>query len=420
MTEMSSESKDVTARSSRRNPLANRNFRLMWLGESISLIGDQFYNIGLPWLVLARTGSLLALGTILLVGGIPRSVFMLVGGAIVDRTSPRSVMLVSNLARLGITLILMLLVIIHTDELWMLYAISFGFGLVSAFFQPAAFAIIPALTNEDELAGSNALMQGATMVAQAIGPGLAGLLVNALGVAIAFGVDAFTFLFTFFTLSMIDQPALAAKKSTVRGNIFREIGEMLHAVGSDPILAPMMQLAVAVNLFATGTTIIGAAALAKLRFISGGPIAYGAMLSSFGIGLMSGLVAGGFLRPQKLGVILLTSIAVVGAGIASLAIAPTLAVACGSMLIVGLLQGFLGVLLFSWIQRRVAREMMGRVMSVLGLASVGLSPISIAIAGAVANWSIPLKFLVSGTLLTIVAGILAATRPALRSLRAGS
>src|SRR5262249_5031677 len=145
-----------------RNPLSNRNFRLMWLGESVSLIGDQFYTIALPWLILDLTGSLLALGAILFVGGIPRTVFMLIGGVLVDRSSPRTIMLYSNLARLAITVILTLLVATRAAQLWMLYLISFLFGLASAFFQPAVCAIVPSLTDDDELQAGNALMQGAT------------------------------------------------------------------------------------------------------------------------------------------------------------------------------------------------------------------------------------------------------------------
>ena len=110
---------------------------------------------------------------------------------------------------------------------------------------------------------------------------------------------------------------------------------------------------------------------------------------------------------------------IIGKGVASLAIAPTLIVACVSLLIVGLTQGFLGVQFFSWVQKRVAPAMMGRVMSILGLASVGLTPISSAIAGALANYSIPFMFLVSGIILMISAFAMAVSSPALRSLRAG-
>mgnify|MGYP000072391314 CR=1 FL=1 len=73
------------------SPLRVRNFRLLWIGEGISLLGDQFYLIALPWLVLQLTGSALALGGIMAIASIPRAVFMLIGGAFVDRYSPRSV-----------------------------------------------------------------------------------------------------------------------------------------------------------------------------------------------------------------------------------------------------------------------------------------------------------------------------------------
>src|SRR6059058_2030972 len=76
-----------------------RDFRLVWAGESISLLGDQFYMVALPWLTLQLTGSGLALGAVAAAGGIPRAIFMLLGGAMTDRFSPRNVMFVSNALR---------------------------------------------------------------------------------------------------------------------------------------------------------------------------------------------------------------------------------------------------------------------------------------------------------------------------------
>ena len=74
-----------TSRPARVRPLANRDFRLLWMGENVSLLGDQFYFVALPWLVFQITGSSLAFGAILMVGGIPRAVFMLIGGVVTDR-----------------------------------------------------------------------------------------------------------------------------------------------------------------------------------------------------------------------------------------------------------------------------------------------------------------------------------------------
>src|SRR5215207_2141505 len=92
------------------SPLSVRNFRLLWIGEGISLLGDQFYMIALPWLVLSLTGNALAVGTVMAIAGIPRALFMLVGGALTDRFTPRKLMINSNLARMVLTGLLAVLV----------------------------------------------------------------------------------------------------------------------------------------------------------------------------------------------------------------------------------------------------------------------------------------------------------------------
>src|SRR5262245_9081668 len=119
------------------SPLRVRNFRLLWIGESISLLGDQFYMIALPWLVLQLTGSALALGVVLALAAIPRALFMLIGGAFVDRFSPRAVMLASNLARFVLVGILSVLVLTNTIRIEMLYVFALAFGLADAFYFPA-------------------------------------------------------------------------------------------------------------------------------------------------------------------------------------------------------------------------------------------------------------------------------------------
>src|SRR6478672_4427149 len=118
------------------SPLSVRNFRLLWVGEGISLLGDQFYMIALPWLVLQLTGSALALGTVMALASIPRAVFVLVGGAFVDRFSPRSVMIASNFARLVLVALLSALVLTNTIRIEMLYGFALAFGLADAFYFP--------------------------------------------------------------------------------------------------------------------------------------------------------------------------------------------------------------------------------------------------------------------------------------------
>lgn len=117
-----------------KNPMARvmslRDFRLLFAGAATSLLGDQFALIATPWLVLKLTGDPLALGLVLALGGIPRAVFMLVGGAITDRFSPRFMMLISDIVRLILTALMTFAVFTDSVQMWMLYVFSFGFGLV--------------------------------------------------------------------------------------------------------------------------------------------------------------------------------------------------------------------------------------------------------------------------------------------------
>src|SRR5690349_18966197 len=137
------------------SPLSVRSFRLLWIGESISLLGDQFYMIALPWLVLQLTGSALALGGVMALAAIPRALFMLIGGAVVDRFSPRAVMIASNLARLVLVAVLSALVLTGNIRIEMLYGFALAFGLADAFYFPAQTAIVPQLLSEDQLQAGN-------------------------------------------------------------------------------------------------------------------------------------------------------------------------------------------------------------------------------------------------------------------------
>src|SRR5258708_25883139 len=178
-------------------PLSVRNFRLLWIGEGISLLGDQFYMIALPWLVLQITGSALALGTVLALAGIPRALFMLVGGAFVDRFSPRAVMIVSNLSRLILVGLLSALVLTNNVRLEMLYVFALAFGLADAFYFPAQSAIVPQLLPKDKLQAGNVFVQGTAQLSLVLRPVLAGGLVHFLcqprhprhpGSGVAFGL----------------------------------------------------------------------------------------------------------------------------------------------------------------------------------------------------------------------------------------
>ena len=188
-----------------------RDFRLLFTGEGISLLGDQFYFIALPWLVLELTGSATVLGLVLALQGIPRAAFMLVGGAVTDRLSPRRVMIGSNVARLALVALLAALVLSGVVSTWMLLVIALAYGVADGFFFPAQSAIVPQLAVTDQLSAANAVRAGPRPGIAVRRPVLAGVLIASFasgrvgldGVGLALLVDAATFVVSIALLSLM-------------------------------------------------------------------------------------------------------------------------------------------------------------------------------------------------------------------------
>src|SRR5437764_8174728 len=111
------------------HPLSIPHFRNLWLGATVSLLGDQFYLVALLWLIPQATGSKLAVGTVLMAAAVPRAVFMLVGGAVIDRFSARRVLMTTAAARAVLVGGVAALVWLRQIQMWELYALTFAFGV---------------------------------------------------------------------------------------------------------------------------------------------------------------------------------------------------------------------------------------------------------------------------------------------------
>ncbi|RPH33245.1 MAG: MFS transporter, partial [Chloroflexi bacterium] len=304
-------------------PLAGRDFRLLFIGETISLLGDHFHFIALAWLTLEITGSGLALGTVLLVAGLPRAVLVLVGGVAADRFSPRTIMLASNSIRALIVGVLTLMIVTGTVELWMLYILAFLFGAVDAFFWPAQGAIVPMLVDEDQLPGANGLMQGSQQLTGLIGPALAGILVATVGTAWAFGIDAVSFAIASLALALI----VGGRRRTVIGehqpSVLRTIRSGLSYAWRDPGIRSLILLSTVLNFAINGPISVGIAWMANNQFEDGAQ-AFGFILAAFGAGALAGaIVAGSMGAVRELGWLTVIGAVVMGIALALVAIAPT-------------------------------------------------------------------------------------------------
>ena len=389
-----------------RSPFAIRDFRLLWIGEAVSALGDQFALIALPWLALLLTGSAFALGTVLAIMAIPRAVLMIVGGAFVDRLSPRRVMLASNAVRFVAVGALGLIVLAGVVELWMLYAFALVFGIADAFFYPAQTAIVPELVEGEQLQAANGITQGTAQFTALIGPVLAGVAIAALGssasgasvngVAMALLLDAVSFVISLATLLLIKPREEIA--GATEGSVIQQIGEGIRFVLRQPALRVVMLLSMGANLLIVGPLDVGLPLLAYSR-LPEGAAAFGVILAAFGGGSLIGLLAATVLPalpPARFGTIVLLMLGAAGLALAALVFATTTIVAAVIAVFAGAMIGYTNVSFITWVQRRIPQSLMGRVMSLLVFASVSLVPISMAIAGAAVSISLDGVFLISG------------------------
>ncbi len=397
-----------------------RDFRLVWAGESISLLGDQFYMVALPWLTLQLTGSGLALGAVAAAGGIPRAVFMLLGGAMTDRFSPRSVMFVSNALRVILTALIALLVVTHSIQLWMLVLASLTFGLVDAFFFPASSAIVPMIVAKEQIESGNALMQITAQLSNFIGPALAGLIIASIsgvaniqtldavaaggdvrGVGIAIGFDTLTFIFAAIALWMMKGGRTAAQQQENPQNVWASIIEGFRLVWSDSIVRTMIILTAGINLFFSGPIAVGIPVLATR--LPEGAAAFGAIISAFGGGALVGAIVAGTLPiPRKLGIVTMVLIGAAGAALGLFGLVNSLVVALVVSIGMGLAIGYVNVINTSWLQKNIPPEKMGRVMSLVMLGSFGLIPFSNFIAGLLVDHHMTLMFGGAGLCLVVM------------------
>jgi MFS family permease len=401
-------------------PLALRDFRLLWFGQSVSLLGDQFYLVALPWLTLQLTGSSLALGTVLMTAAIPRAVFMLVGGAVSDRFSPRTLMLVSNVIRAVVVALITGLVWQHAIQLWHLYLFALVFGLVDAFFYPAFMSIVPLLVNKDRLEAGNALLGGTAQLSGLIGPAPAGLLISAVGLGAAFAVNTATFTFAALMFLLMrtgnrsvdpqqDDQIKRSEPVTATG-LIRSIHEGLRYAWHDPVTRGMLFMVAAIDFSFVGPFIVGVASLANRHF-AGGATAFGTMLSTWGGGaLLGAIIAGSIGRPRRRGVLLLTICGILGPLLALIGFAPNVVWACIVIGAMGSGAGFLNVVSMAWLQGKTEPQMLGRVMSLVMFASQGLAPFSYAIAGALADLHVTIMFAAAGAIIVLATAFATTSR----------
>jgi MFS family permease len=399
----------------KQNPMSRvmslRDFRLLFVGASTSLLGDQFTLIATPWLVLNLTNDPMALGIVLALQGIPRAVFMLLGGAITDKISPRLVMLTASIIRFFLTALLAGLVFLGMAQLWMIYLFSLAFGIIAGFAVPAENSIVPMLVKGDDLQAGNSIIMGVTQLAGFVGPTIAGLLIghfanSNMGVVLAFCVDAFSFVVSAVSLWLIQQkrPQVRPDEKAVEETIWTSILTGIKYLWGDRPLRLMFVVLMSVNFLLMGPLMVGIPVLADQR-LPEGAVAFGLLMSAFAGGNLIGyMIAGSLPRPAPvyMNVIMITLVGAFGLVVGALGFISSTWLDFALLALLGFGNGYIAIILFTWIQNRTPKDMLGRMMSLITFSSTGLVPISQALAGVISKWDLTLLFTLSCSLVLLV------------------
>lgn len=192
--------------------LRQRNFRLFWCGQLISLLGSWMQSIGQTWLVLELTHSAWQLGLVGALQALPILFFSLFGGVFADRWPKRQVLFVTQTAALLQAFLLWALLVSGTLQLWHLYLLALLLGITNSLELPTRRAFVVELVGREDLPNAIALNSSITTLARIVGPGMGGLVIAASGVTSLFLLNALSFLPVLASLLLIQGHQLHARE----------------------------------------------------------------------------------------------------------------------------------------------------------------------------------------------------------------
>jgi MFS family permease len=365
--------------------LRHRNYRLFWSGQLVSVVGTWMSMLALSWLVLDLGASPIQLS---LVGACqfgPILVLGLAGGVVADRFGKRSILLATQCAAALLAAILAVLVATEAVQLWHVYALTLGLGMVNALDMPTRQAFVGELVGPDDLMNAVALNATVFNSGRVIGPAIAGLLLASFGAAACFGINAISFLPVIAGLTMMRFPSAKRERPTI--SHLARLREGLSYVRGEPAVLLPIALVGFVGTFGLNFS-VWIPLLAKDEFATGAA-GFGLLMSSLGVGSLVGalsLAFGG--RKPGWSAMLTTATAL---GVLELCLAVAGAARLPYLVALPILAG-LGFSMSrtmatanTTVQMTAPAALRGRVMSVYMTVFAGTVPIGALIVGSVAE-----------------------------------
>jgi MFS family permease len=366
--------------------LAIYNYRLYIAGQAVSQSGTWLQRTAQAWLVLQLTDSAVALGAITALQTLPFLLLSLFGGVVADRVPKRPFLMVVIGLEVVQATILAALTLSGRIELWHLYVLAFALGVLTALEAPTRQSFVSELVGRERIQSAVSLNSSVFNAARIIGPGVAGVVIAAVGTGVCFALNAASFVAVLAGLALMRPAEFVPARRAQHGRILSQLVEGLAYVLRTPeLLFPVVLLAF---LGTFGYNFLVVLPLLARYTLNAGAVGFGILDASMGVGSIVGALAVATrLAPERRNVLIgATIFSVLLGGVAA---SQNLYLSMGILMLLGAASVSYMALTNTTLQLGASEQYRGRVLSLYLLLNQGTTPIGGAVTGALAEgWGV--------------------------------
>lgn len=373
--------------------IANKKFLYLWIASVFSSITLSMYLVVEEWYVVRALDLGKSLGWVMIATTVPRILFMSIGGVIADRFSRSTILFLSDIIRAILVAGMVVLLLVDGLTFWTLTLFAFLFGTLDAFFWPARDALLPSIVDKEQLTRANSLLSTSAYISMVIGPVIAGLAITWWSFTGAFTLVAVLLLLAGLIVLFINDTR--SKNGDKQVSAWQEFKEGIHYVRTSVFLVTLMAVSAVVNFFFSGALMIGIPLIVD-EFLQGDALDLSFMESAFAGGMLIGGVTVGVLNLRKkrgfTALLLLTIPSVL------MILLGQISLLWQGVLILGIMGIFMSVInipIISLLQEQTDPSKIGRVMALLSMASMGLTPLSFGIIATLLSLGVPLVWILT-------------------------
>ncbi|MCU5685822.1 MFS transporter [Bacillus wiedmannii] len=389
--------------------LKNTNFLFLWAATLFSSFALAFFTFSQTWYIAKTLNLEASLGVVFVALSVPRLIFMIIGGAVADKFPKKNIMFYSTIIRAILVATILTWFIVGDVTLYTFALFALFFGLADAFFWSADGSILPELVEKSRLTQANSLTQMSNQASVILGPVLGGILIKFTNYETIFSITILLLIVAAILVQKI-QFTMPEQQNTDKG-MFTSIKEGILYVKESPFLSTFLICSAFLNLFLIGPMQVGFPLFVK-NVLHGDSLQFSYLEASVGGGMAIGAVIVGLKNiNRRRGLFCIIMMLLSGVFFLSINFSTVLWQALLAGMFYGITIAMAIVPLMAMIQSTVKEEMMGRVMSLLMLSSMGFIPLSYAFTSIALAIGIPIVTVMkSGAIAVIVFVLFVAIR----------